>query len=162
MPRNPDKRPCSIPGCRAWAIRDSNPPLCAPHTYGKAGPETDRRFGAPWGNDNALTHGFYASALHPDDLDETAYDESLENEMLILRVALRRLLRMIITGLSPEPNPQPLDVQDYARFFGLTFRGVNTLTRLFRTRQDLPGNDRWEEIMNLALDQLSEEWGIEL
>ena len=31
MPRNPDKTPCSVEGCRAWAIRGSDPPLCAPH-----------------------------------------------------------------------------------------------------------------------------------
>ena len=31
MPRNPAKTPCSVDGCRAWAIRGSDPPLCSPH-----------------------------------------------------------------------------------------------------------------------------------
>ena len=157
MPRNPNKRPCSVPDCRAWAIRNSDPPLCAPHTPGKTG--------APCGNHNAMIHGFYASALHPDDLeglDEAAFDTTLDDEALILRVALRRLQRMLLTGVTPGPNPQSLNVQDYARFIGLTFQGINTLSRLLRIRQELPGSDGFEEFMNLWLDELSEELGIEL
>jgi hypothetical protein len=157
MPRNPDKKPCSVPDCRAWAMRDSNPPLCASHNPGLVG--------APLGNRNALTHGFYASALHPDDLkelDEAAFDTTLNDEIIVLRIALRRLQRMVLTGLTPDPDPQHLDVQDYARFIGLIFQGINTLSRLLRVRHDLPGNDRWEEIVNWTLDALSEEWGIEL
>ena len=157
MPRNPDKRPCSVPGCRAWAIRDSDPPLCSAHTLGK--------WGAPLDNHNSLTHGFYASALHPDDLadcDEDAMDPTLVDEILIIRVALRRLQRMILTGTTPGPRPRRLDVHDYARFIGLTFQGTNALARLLRVRHDLPGNDRWERIVDATLDALSEEWGIEL
>jgi hypothetical protein len=59
VPRNPNKRPCSVPGCRAWVIRGSDPPRCSAHTPGKTG--------APSGNRNSLTHGFYASTLHPDE-----------------------------------------------------------------------------------------------
>ena len=69
---------------------------------------------------------------------------------------------MIVTGTTPGPNPQSLNVHDYARLIGLTFQGTNTLSRLLRVRHDLPGNDRWEQIMDAALDGLSEEWGIEL
>ncbi len=157
MPRNPDKRPCSFRDCKAWAIRDSDPPLCAPHTKGL--------LGAPLGNRNALKHGFYATTLSPDDLkelDEDVFEDILDDEVLLLRLALRRLQRMVLTGMTPDPDPQPLDVQDYARFIGLTFQGVNTLSRLLRVRHDLPGNDRWEQIVNWTLDALSEEWGIEL
>ena len=157
MPRNPNKTPCSVRDCRAWAIRDSDPPLCAPHTPGKTGGHV--------GNRNALTHGFYASTLHPDDLaslDEGAIDTTLDDEILIVRLAIRLLRRMILTGTTPGPRPQRLDVQDYARFIGLTFQGTNTLSRLLRIRHDLPGNDRWQQIMDAALDGLSEEWGIEL
>ena len=158
MPRNPDKRPCSFRDCNAWAIRDSEPPLCAPHTKGL--------LGAPFGNRNALTHGFYATTLTPEDLkelDEDVFEDILDDEVLILRVALRRLQRMILSGLTPGANPQPLDVQDYARFIGLTFQGINTLTRLLRVRKDLfPDGDILQEIFDAALDELSEEWGVEL
>jgi len=158
MPRNPSKAPCSVEGCRAWAVRDSDPPLCAPHTPGK-------RIGAPQGNQNALTHGFYASTLQPDDLDgleEAAWDTTLDGEILIIRVALRRLQRMIVTGVTPGADPRPLEAADYARFFALTCQAANTLSRLLRTRHDLPGNDRLQAIFDVALDALSEEWGVEL
>ena len=156
MPRNPDKRRCSTPDCRAWAMRDSDPPLCASHSPGLSG--------APLGNRNALTHGYYASTLHPDDLatlDEQATHSSLDGEILIIRIALRRLQHMILTGLTPDPDPQPLHVQDYARFIGLTFQAANTLSRLVRVRFELP-DDPWTRIMDMVLDDLSEEWGIEL
>ena len=165
MPRNPDKKKCSVSDCRAWAMRGSDPPLCASHSPGLACPESGRGVGAPVGNRNALTHGFYASTLHPDDLatlDEDAIDTTLDDEILIIRLALRRLQRMILTGQTPGPRPQRLDVHDYARFIGLTFQGTNTLSRLLRVRHDLPGNDLWQQIMDEALDGLSEEWGIEL
>ena len=157
MPRNPDKRRCSEPGCRAWAMRGSDPPLCASHI-------PDRGAGAPEGNRNAFVHGFYASALHPDDLatiEEEATDHSLEGEILIIRFALRRLQHMIVTGATPGPNPRRLEAGDYVRFIGLTFQGTNTLSRLHRVRFELPDNP-WDRIMDLALDELSKEWGIEL
>ena len=188
MPRNPDKVRCSVPDCRAWAMRGSDPPLCASHIPGRACPEPGRRAcpepgrraspesgrraspesgrgaGAPFGNRNAFSHGFYASTLHPDDLatlDEQATDHSLEGEILIIRIALRRLQHMILTGATPGPNPRRLEASDYARFIGLTFQGTNTLSRLLRVRFELPDNP-WDKIMDLALDGLSEEWGIEL
>ena len=157
MPRNPDKRPCSQPGCRAWAVRDSDPPLCAAHIPDSLG-------GAPLGNRNALTHGFYASTLHPDDLatiDQGVTDASLDGEILIIRVALRRLQHMILTGATPGPNSRRLGAGDYARFIGLTFQGANTLSRLLRVRNELPDNP-WDKIMDQVLDELSEEWGVEL
>ena len=99
MPRNPNKTPCSVPDCRAWAIRDSDPPRCSAHTPGKVG--------APPGNRNNFIHGFYASTLHPDalaGLDEGAIDTSLDGEILIVRSALRRLQLMIVTGTTPGPS----------------------------------------------------------
>ena len=165
MPRNPDKRPCSEPDCRAWAVRDSDPPLCAAHIPESACPESNRRAsGAPPGNRNALVHGFYTSTLHPDDLatlGDEATASSLDGEILIIRVALRRLQHMILSGATPGPNPRRLEANDYARFIGLTFQGTNTLSRLLRVRYEL-GDNPWEKIMDAALDGLSEEWGIEL
>lgn len=29
MPRNPNKRPCAVPGCRAWAVRGGS--VCGSH-----------------------------------------------------------------------------------------------------------------------------------
>ncbi len=41
--------------CSAWAVRGTDPPLCAAHGG------TDARIGAPPGNTNALKHGYHAS-----------------------------------------------------------------------------------------------------
>ncbi len=156
MPRNPRKRRCSIPDCKAWAMRDTIPPLCASHIPGKAG--------APEGNRNALLHGFYTGTLHPDELDALdaqAIDSSLDGEILIVRTALRRLQQMLVSGTTPTPNPRRLEAADYARFLGLTFQGANTLSRLLRIRWELPDNP-WDRVMDEALDTLSEEWGVEL
>ena len=68
---------------------------------------------------------------------------------------------MILSGSTPGPNPRRLEARDYVRFIGLTFQGANTLSRLLRTRHDQPDNPG-ERIMDEALDELSEEWGIEL
>ena len=162
MPRNPNKARCQHPGCRAWAVRDSNPPLCAAHG--------DRRGGAPLGNQNALTHGFYASTLNPDelaDLDvigQLAGDTTLDAEIVITRIALRRLLHMFQTGTTPGPDPQPLTAQDYANVIGLAFRGCGTLSRLLRARKDLGGErlDAFHALMDQVLDDLSEEFGRQL
>jgi hypothetical protein len=84
MPRNPNKTHCSVEGCKAWAIRGSDPPL---------------------------------------------------------------------------------GVGDYARFISLLLQGANTLTRLVRTHNSLRGKDVDEilrEIFDAALDELSEEWGVDL
>jgi len=60
MPVNPLKTPCQQPNCRAWAVRGSDPPLCSAYA--------GRGVGAPPGNQNARTHGFYASAITRDEL----------------------------------------------------------------------------------------------
>ena len=43
--------------CKAWAVRGSDPPLCAVH----AG--LNKGAGAPKGNKNALKHGFYSPGM---------------------------------------------------------------------------------------------------
>jgi hypothetical protein len=158
MPRNPNKTHCSIAGCQAWAKRDSDPPLCAAH----AG-----LGGAPPGNQNRLVHGFYASSLRPDEAADAAGfagNATLDDEIVITRIALRRVLQMLLTGQTPGPNPQPLNAQDYARFSGLAFQGVSTLSRLLQVHHALGGGV--EALMNTAigraLDELGDEWGIEL
>ncbi|MGD2148378.1 MAG: hypothetical protein PVH41_16920, partial [Anaerolineae bacterium] len=53
-------RPCTATRadgnpCRAWAVRGSDPALCAAHGGGRSPVE------APPGNVNALRHGYYAA-----------------------------------------------------------------------------------------------------
>jgi hypothetical protein len=179
MPRNPHKTLCAVPGCRAWAVRGSDPPRCAPHRHAAslACPESTGdvlrvepaepgpRVGAPPGNQNRLVHGFYAEALHPRelaDLGSCAADSTLDAEIAVTRVALRRILGMLLTGVTPGPNPHPLDAQDYARFVGLAFQGASTISRLLRARHDLPGDEPMTTFLDQILDDLGSEWGIQL
>lgn len=82
--------------CKAWAVRGSDPPACASHARLALG-------GAPAGNLNAATHGFYSPVLRPDELaDLVAYadDMSLDDEIALSRVILRRLAGMLV---DPPP-----------------------------------------------------------
>jgi hypothetical protein len=189
MPRNPFKTRCSVPGCRAWAIRGSDPPLCSPHRSRKASPdqeacpdlgqgahpepsrgacpERERGVGAPPGNQNHFIHGFYATSLSPDEQARLLAPEgvtSLDAEIALTRAALDRIHNMPTTGLTPGPNPQPLDAQDYARFIGLAFRGSNTVARLLSTRMALGGapTDAFSVTVDKVLDDLSAKWGVDL
>lgn len=164
MPRNPNKTHCSVPGCRAWAVRGSDPPRCSPH---RGRTDDSPGVGAPPGNQNRRIHGFYAKFLHPEEheeLDANAGDTTLDAEIAITRVALRRILAMLLTGATPGPDPRPLDAHEYARFIGLAFQGVGAISRLLRARQSLGGDDvdGLSAIINEALDELGEEWGCDL
>ena len=157
MPPNPNKTPGSIPGCRAWSCRDSSPPLCSFHSG---------RTGAPPANRNHLIHGFYARILHTDDLQDLPEDSAqgtLTAEIALVRIALRRLLRMLVRGVTPGPDPKPLDAADYARVIGLTFQGAGALSRLLRANAVLSVDEIGmtpEE--NRMYDELSAELGIDL
>ena len=153
MPKNPDKRHCQVPGCRAWAIRDSDPPLCSPHSR-RNGP-------ALLDNQNARTHGFYSRVIHSHelaDLLEEAGATALESEIAIARVALRRLFGYLASAADLRPL-------DYARLADVIFHGVRTIARLQRDHQTLvaaANEDLFGEAINFALDELSAEWGVEL
>ena len=63
MPRNRNKTPCQVPGCRSWAMRGHT--HCRSHRDRELGP---RGGGAPLGNLNALKVGDYAHPLPASDL----------------------------------------------------------------------------------------------
>ncbi len=71
---------------------------------------------------------------------------------------------MLMTGVTPGPNPQPLDAQDYACLIGLAFRGSNTVARLLSTRMALGGKptDAFSVTTDKVLDELGAKWGIHL
>jgi hypothetical protein len=158
MPRNPNKRPCSVPGCNAWAIRGSDPPRCSPHSRMVATPKEEPNHPVP---------EFYATAVHPEelvDLTDHAGDATLLAEIAITRIALRRIFGMLVTGQTAGPNPRPLEALDYARFVGLAFRGAGTISRLLRANHAVGGDQptEFEQMMDAALDQLGAQWGVEL
>ena len=139
--------------CRAWAVRDTEPPRCSAH----AGRTTGA--GAPDGNQNARTHGFYARTLTPAELADlvAATDlTTLEDEIAVTRVALRRLLHLLHDeGASPE---------DILKVAPLVFKGTGRIARLLRDQRIISGaivDDSLGAIAG-ALDLVSDELGVDL
>jgi hypothetical protein len=166
MPVNPDKVPCSQPGCRAWAMRDSDPPLCSIHARRIFEPGPGKKVGAPDGNANSLFHGFYSGFLRDESgrpvqgVDAT----SLEGEIAITRVALHRILTMLAMGATTGEHRRPLSTADMARLVGLAFQGTRTIGRLLEIKAAIGAaeSDPFSEMINRALDALSDQWGVDL
>ena len=133
--------------CRAWALRDSDPPTCAMH----AGRVTGQ--GAPDGNRNAIKHGLYA------DFDLDGIEHPPINSVIQDLVARQVQLSAII-----DTHIDDLSIQDLARLFAIHGQNASRLGRLLRDRKALSGDaaDRFQQIVDMALDGLSAEWGIEL
>lgn len=166
MPANPDKTRCSVPGCRAWAMRDSDPPICSVHAGRPYDPGPGKSVGAPPGNDNALFHGLYSAFLRDADGNpvEGADATTLDGEIAITRIGLLRVLTMLLTGSTGGTRPRRLDTADIARLVGLAFQGARTVARLLEIRHDLggDGDDGFLATINETLDELSEKWGFQL
>lgn len=130
--------------CRAWAVHNTNPPLCASHG---GSPKTP---GAPKGNQNARTHGAYAGqqAVQIADIDTTIADLQRRYNQLSAYIDLK----------MPD-----LDADQYVRLTALQGQLASRLGRLIRDHQQT-GEDAGDlqQAIADALDQLSAEWGIEL
>jgi hypothetical protein len=140
--------------CRAWAVRDTDPPLCSAHVHANAGA------GAPEGNQNRRTHGFYSAMLSQaerDDLDALGEELSLKDEIGCARVLLRRLT--IYLGDNPD-----LDLEERRRIYDLALAAIRTIARLLRDQRAIGGEpaDQWADILGGALDLLNEELGVEV
>lgn len=145
--------------CRAWAVRDSDPPLCASHGGRPAGVAADAAPQHPESSSPA------ASAVEQDrpapDLEEVALlvnlalDDGLEDEVAASRVAVQRVMEELREELSPA---------EFARLAGLVFRGSDTIARLLRAQRELSGDgaDGMAGAISEALDGLGDEWGLEL
>ena len=149
--------------CRAWAVHGTDPPTCASHAGLTVGA------GAPPGNQNRRTHGFYAAVQPPGDLDREqllalARDETLDTEIAVARLALRRVLDLLLAAEPADLAAAGLTPYEYARLAGLAFQGARTVARLFRDKVDLasrPGAGL-PAFVAQALDELAGEWDVDL
>lgn len=138
--------------CKAWALIESDPPLCSAHSGRNSGA------GAPQGNQNRTIHGFYGREYTLEevaDLVNHAIDDSLDDELAAARVATRRVLRQL---------HEELEASEYAALASLIFTGTNTIARLLRTQRSLRGEsaDGIAGAIATALDELANEWDIDL
>jgi len=134
--------------CKAWAMPNTHPPRCAAH-----GGST-KRPGAPPGNQNALTHGFYARAVHPPTTIADIISDLAEKQ--------DALSNHIDAHLS-NPDSQP-NLTDLVKLFALHGQNASRLGRLLRDQRALSGDaaDGIAGAIAQALDELSTELGTEL
>jgi hypothetical protein len=120
--------------CKAWAVRGTDPPLCSAHAgRNRACPEQGRRgAGAPPGNQNRCTHGYYAPILAQEfaDFIDAGQELSLEEEIVCARILLRRL----VTYLGPDPDNSPSLNQQH-RATDLALQATRTIARLLRDQR---------------------------
>ena len=140
--------------CRAWSVHNTDPPLCSAH----AG--LNKGAGAPPGNRNRLTHGFYSrhyTLQEIADLLDLAEVPGLEDEITAARIAIRRLLAYL------EENGR-LPNRDFQAAIALVFTGTSTIGRLLRHQQILSGESADTISGGLAtiLNQLADDTGYDL
>jgi hypothetical protein len=105
------------------------------------------------------------------ELLDRAGDPTLDGEIACARIALLRVLRLLDEvsveherhggGCEAQPSIPPREI---TRLANSAFRGASTIARLLRDRRALVGeaDDRIAGVIAAALDELSEEWGIDL
>jgi hypothetical protein len=111
--------------------------------------------GAPLGNQNARTHGFYAGIAHRDPSpDECTIDAVIAD----LYCKQKRLSRYI------DERADDLPPADFARFLRIHAQNSSRLGRLLRDRDVLTGgwNEFLDESISMALSELSEVLGTDL
>jgi len=166
MPPNPKKTQCTAVSangrsCKAWAVRDASPPLCAAHRGSTIGA------GAPLGNQNRADHGFYSRILQNGELADLAdlvkfsEDLSLDDEIGLVRVTLRRVMaRFKLSNLERDDVAN----EEMIKMAGLVMAGARTIARLLRDKRALSGKaaDGISGAIAQALDEMGTEYGLPL
>ena len=153
--------------CKAYAIQDSNPPRCSAHAGRNKGA------GAPPGNHNAETHGFYDRAYSLEELADLvahAANMTLDDEIAAVRVGIQRALLKIKDGRTNDIDKEgdeyerDLTAAEYAALTGLITTGANTVARLLRARRSVSGDaaDGIAGAIAQALDEIGNELGLDL
>ena len=163
MSREPNKTKCTATNangcpCRAWAVRDIDPPLCSAHAGLNIGA------GAPLGNQNRTEHGFYGRILQNGelaDLERCSDSSTLDDEIGLVRVTLRR----VMTRLGRYDLAQDdLTNEDLTKMAGLVMTGARALARLLCAQRTLSARtpDSFLDAIGEALDELGPELGLQL
>ncbi|MBC7224183.1 MAG: hypothetical protein H5T59_07920 [Anaerolineae bacterium] len=150
MPRNPHKRRCTYPGCRAWAMRGQD--RCWAHRGRPESPVPAPAREPP---------GLYADAFAPEDLARLAplLDRlSLDDEIWMVRMINDRLLQRLQEG--------PVDDELLVRLARLLYQGAGQVARLLRDRRAITGDaeEGFAQAMGRVLDELNAltDWDVQL
>ena len=110
--------------------------------------------GAPFGNTNALRHGFYAQAYRSGELADldAMLDEGLQDEITMLRVATRRVIEFMADFQEPKEAVATLGALGLA---------ATRLSTLLRTQKLLDsGETNTAVALSQALAEVVKELGI--
>ena len=130
--------------CRAWAVKDTNPPRCAAHGG------TGKKPGTPKGNQNAKKHGFYSGTdTSPLSITEIIVDLSEK----------QRALSVFIDDAITFPDIKP---DDLIPLFTLHANTASRLGKLLRDQHALSGAaaDGIAGAIGAALDEIADLLGI--
>jgi len=150
--------------CQAWAMRESEPPLCAQHFEPSLPAETSIVTSKETSTEpspdapNKANLDFYSRSFSIEELTaliNLALVSSLNGEVAASRIAIRRILQQLEEELSAA---------EYAQLAGLIFTGANTIARLLRAQRSLSGEAAEGIIGSLAkgLDEMSIEWRMDI
>ncbi len=128
--------------CQAWAVRKSEQHLCAAHGGGK-GP-----IGAPAGNKNAETHGHYSQGKPPKSIDDVI--NGVAEKLALLDEYIKT-------------HKGDTDVETLIKLLTLYGLNASRLGRLYRDKKTLGGTaNELGDALDQAMDELSDEWGVDL
>lgn len=136
--------------CRAWAMRGSDPPLCAVHA-GRTGV--------------AEKHGFYSrrgkGSMGQEGGEPGSRRDLTHIEAVVADLAERQAQ---LTEYLAALMDRGADVEEVARLFALHGQNASRLGRLLRDQRALSGEsaDDLLDAIGKALDEISAELGIEL
>lgn len=118
--------------CRAYAVRGSQ--LCAAHS---------RNVGAPKGNQNRRTHGFYSSASNLKSIDDVVGDLMAKQEQLSAYIVERS---------------EDIDSEEFVKLLALSAQNASRLGRLMRDQRALSGDtaDGLLQALNRLKDEVNE------
>ena len=130
--------------CKAWAMRDSEPPVCGPHG--------GRGIGAPRGNQNRRTHGLYRQRRELNDEDLS------DPEMRMFSLWPEIVLVKVINGRLMGQDGEALPATVKGDLYSCVISGSGIVRRLLLTerkieRRGLAGDQSWEHYSQLLLEQ---------
>ena len=131
--------------CKAWAVDPQTiPALCAAHGGAQAPP------GAPAGNRNAETHGFYSQPPH--------LLETIDDAIAHLATSLQRLDQYIAA------NIETIDVGDVARLLAVQGQNLARYARMLKDQATLSGEitDDFVAIIDEAVEKAQSLLGVDL
>lgn len=129
--------------CQAWARRGSNPALCVAHIDGAYGEGV----------------AFYSPIMSRKELvalaDLGEASVTLEGEIAVVRILIRRLMTYMAE--------QKVEGMEMLLFTKTVFKGTAAVARLLEKERALAEQfDDMQPAIDQALDELAEEWGIDI